>query len=220
MCRVLLVVLFSLLAACAEVEDVQNKSLSYALSWFQHAQQDPDNDHMCHAMGLLKHSQFSCQQYQAEASTITIESRELKSFLPRECFESVCGEFYELEFSGLDKNGNEAEEILVLKRDKQKFRVYWYRSQGMLQNLQRQADQQKEQRDPLQVAYDQLTQTHPSLYQFPPCLGARASSRTLLVSPQRMNEIDPEQIEAQASQCDGNFCFTLIGEKIAGLCLP
>ncbi len=205
------------LGACQPQPDPQAESLNYLAGWFQKAGAGERGDDLCHGLGLLKHAQFSCADMLAGAAKIDPARRTIGRFKARDCFESVCGTFYELEFSGFDLAGNEVDETAILKQDEGQLRVYWYRSSTMLQALAA-SEPEEEEKAPEQVAYDALTALFPSLYQYPPCYGVRPSSSNLRGDMFVMQNADVAQIEALAAACGEQFCFALVGQKIATLC--
>jgi hypothetical protein len=204
-------------ASCAPQEDPQANSLNYLASWFSQAASGARDDALCHGLGLLKHNNFSCSQMLDYAASVDPERRQVTRFAAKDCFEKVCGVFYELGFSGFDLSGNEVEETAVLKQDEGKLRVYWYRN-NMMYSGQQTEEEQKEEKDPEQIAYDALTALHPSLYAYPPCYGVRPSSNNLAGELFKSNEADVSQIEGWAKACPEVFCFALVGQKIAPLC--
>ena len=204
-------------ASCAPPEDPQADSLSYLASWFTEAANGTREDSLCHGLGLLKHSDFTCSQMLDYAASVDPESRQVTHFSAKDCFAKVCGAFYEIGFSGFDLSGNEVEETAVLKQDEGKLRVYWYRN-NMMYSGQQTGEEQKEEKAPEQIAYDALTAQHPSLYAYPPCYGIRTSSNNLAGELFKLEVADVSQIEGWAKACPEVFCFALVGQKIAPLC--
>ena len=70
----------------------------------------------------------------------------------------------------------------------------------------------------IQIAYDEITARYPALYSYPPCYGTRPSSTTLVGELMQKDNIDVAQVEALAVDCGNQFCFALVGNKIATLC--
>ncbi len=202
---------------CQPPPDPQAESLAYLANWFQQADQGSRDENLCHGLGLLKHAQFTCAQMLEAAAKIDPNERQIGRFRAHDCFHSVCGTFYELEFTGLDKLGNEVSETAVLKQDEGNLKLYWYRSIGMLRAMAA-SEPDEEEKAPEQIAYDALTAQFPSLYEYPPCYGARPSSTTLVGDLFHIKDANVTQIETWAAGCPETFCFALVGQKIAPLC--
>jgi len=222
-----------LLSACTPAADPHAQAAAYANQWFAQAssiaQQEPaetaahqgnTHDHLCHAMGLLKHPQFSCSELLQHAARINPQSRQLSSNQTRKCVGSVCGEFYELTYRSSNHQGVEGEEIMLLKKDKGAFRVYWYRSASLMAMLTAADDKQQpgNGKSADQVAYDQLTEQYPGLYQYPPCYQVRVSSSNLRGQLTAPMDVDPGIIEQQAAACGAAFCLAFVGTKVASVC--
>ena len=79
-------------------------------------------------------------------------------------------------------------------------------------------EEPEEEKEPIQVAYDEITARYPALYQYPPCDGVRASSSTVVAELMVRDAIDVAAVEQLAENCGETFCFSLVGEKIAPLC--
>ena len=169
---------------------------------------------------MLKDKQFECDDYLAAAQGIDPASRAIQEIRELECFEKVCGEFFEVRVTGTDNYGEHSEETVLLKRDDGVLKVYWYRSKLMLANIRRENERIEEaSRSPMQAAYGRLTEKYPALYQYPPCPDdLRASSSTLKGTPQREDELQSAAFEEWAQQCPDTFCLAMVGTKIAGLC--
>ena len=205
--------------ACADQPDNAQQALQGSLQWFEQAEAGQRDEKLCHGLGLLKHAQHSCSEYLAEAAKIDHATRTVDAIEPLDCFKDVCGVFFQLEFSGFDKAGNESRELLLIKRDNNISRVYWYRSKSMLDEvIAANAIIENNAKDPLQAAYDEITNRYPTLYSYPPCHKVRASSSNLVAKPMSRHQLDPQQIDALAAACGANFCFSLVGQKIAALC--
>lgn len=175
-------------------------------------------DTRCHGLGLLKHPEFSCTQMQTYAHRVESTSRSLTAITAHDCIGNICGDIVEVNFSALDDSGGPVEESIVLKRDEGVIRMYLYRSNLMLRDYETAHPRREEEKDPVQVAYDELTARYPSLYQFPPCYGVRASSSNLAGALQPRDTVDVGLMETLAATCGDNFCFGLVGDKIAPLC--
>ncbi|NKB98561.1 MAG: hypothetical protein GKR90_08735 [Pseudomonadales bacterium] len=152
------------------------------------------------------------------AARVDPASRTFTAQRSHDCFASVCGEFVEIEFESYDHAGNPIRENAVLKRDDGTIRLYWYRSDLMLAAFRAANPEPEDEKEPIQVAYDEITARYPELYRYPPCYGVRASTSTLAGELMAKNAIDVASIERIAATCGDDFCFSLVGEKIAPLC--
>ena len=209
------------LAGCDSGPSPEQQAVAHALTWFEAAHDGQRDDRWCHGLGLLKHPTFSCAEYLEQAAGITLASRSVSEITPMDCYQDVCGRFFQLEVDGMDSVGNETKELLLLKQDDGVMRVYWYRSNEMLRAQQIAQEQREEaDKDPIQAAYDALTNRYPSLYEYPPCLQLRASSTTLMADPVALEEIDPAVFDALAETCSAQMCITTVGRKYAALCPP
>ena len=212
---------FLFIAACDSGPTPEQQAVAHALKWFAAAHDGHRDDSWCHGLGLLKHPSYSCADYLNQAAGITLESRSVIDVTPMDCYADVCGAFYQLEVEGMDAVGNERRELLLMKHDDGTMRLYWYRSDSMLREQQIAQEQQAEDdKDPIQVAYDTLTNRYPGLYEHPPCLDLRPSSSNLLADPVALDEIDPAVFDTLAQQCSSQMCITTVGRKYAALCPP
>ena len=184
--------------------------------WFQQGVLEDEN--RCHGMGVLKHQEFSCLDMQSYASKIEPGTRSIASVREHECFGSVCGQFLEIEMDSADFAGNPVRENAVLKKDDGVIRLYWYRSDLMLAAYKAANPDPEDEKDPIQVAYDEITGRYPELYQYPPCLDERVSSSVLVGEIAEKDQLDVSEIERLAVECGESFCFALVGQKIATLC--
>ena len=209
-----------LVGACADkAAELQDASLAHAQYWFDQADAGADSDSNCHGLGLLKHPSVSCAEMLRAASRVDSGSRRISGITPRDCFDTVCGEFVELNFSGLDLAGNEINETLLLKRDNGQMQTYWYRSNALLAELQAaNPPAQEDEKSPQQIAYDEVVARYPSLYSYPPCYDTRPSSSNLSGELMVRDKINVDAVEARATQCGETFCLSLVGNKIATLC--
>lgn len=211
--------LILLLSACTDpVKQRETASLTFIQGWFQAASQGSRSEDLCHGLGLLKHKAFSCADMLEAASQINPESREIIALVPQECFSGVCGDFLEVRIRSQDLAGNEVDETALLKQDDGKLRMYWYRTDGLIAQLNAQQPSTEEEKAPEQIAYDEITARYPSLYSYPPCYGARASSTTLVGDLMAKDAMDVHQVDTWAAACGETFCFALVGNKIASLC--
>lgn len=205
------------LSACEPPPDPRAQSLDYLSQWFQVAEAGDREDTLCHGLGLLKNKRFTCAEMLDYAAQVDPAQREVASFRAIDCWQNVCGTFYEVAFTGFDLAGNEMDETVLLKQDEGQLRVYWYRNDAMFNQLAAEAPEEEE-KAPEQVAYDALTALHPSLYEYPPCYGKRPSSSNLVGEMFAIEQADVAAIEALAATCPEQFCFALVGQKIAPLC--
>ena len=214
------VVLIVLISACTDKQaQLQDASLAHAQQWFALAGTGAEGDENCHGLGLLKHPGVSCAQMLSFASRVDSASRQITGITTRDCFESVCGEFVELNFSGQDQAGNEVNEMLLLKRDDGRMQTYLYRSNLLLSELGGENPETPvEEKNPQQIAYDEVVARYPSLYSYPPCYGIRPSSSNLVGELMQRDNMDVAAVEQQAQQCGATFCLALVGNKIATLC--
>ena len=208
------------LTACGDPTAARNEKAMAALGdWFAAAANGQRDEDLCHGLGTLKHQDASCTDMLDHAARIEPTSRNLERISDLDCFASVCGDFVQVELAGADRDGNPATEQALLKQDEGRFRLYWYRTDSLLDEMRAaMPDPAEEDRDPIQIAYDQITERYPALYQYPPCYGVRASSTNLRHELMRKDNIDVPTIERIAAQCGETFCFGLVGEKIAALC--
>ena len=217
-------VLVTFLTACTDkAAQLQDASLAHAQQWFAlaDASEDPgtEKDKHCHGLGLLKHPAVSCAQMLSYAGQVDSTTRQITGITPRGCFESVCGEFVELNFSAQDLAGNDVNEMLLLKRDDGRIKTYLYRSNLLLAELgPKNPTDQAEEKSPQQTAYDEVVARFPSLYTYPPCYGIRPSSSNLVGELMVRNNIDVAAVDKAAAQCGETFCLALVGNKIATLC--
>ena len=110
--------------------------LARLATWFQLAEQGERNDTHCHAFGLLKHPDATCADMLEHASRIIAAERTIERTRHMDCLETVCGEFFEVELSGIDNAGRDVTEIAVLKRDNDQFRLYWYRTNSLISAIE------------------------------------------------------------------------------------
>jgi hypothetical protein len=209
-----------LLFSCAERQPpIDQQIATYLDAWFAAAESGARDDALCHGLGLLKHKQFTCAEYLEHAARVDGATRHIESITPTDCFAKVCGEFFQVAITAHDRAGNETDESAVIKRDNGKLKLYWYRSDSLVNVLQAanpMADAQDT--DPQQAAYDEIIARYPSLYAYPPCYQIRPSSSNLVGKLQARDQMDPAKVDTWAQACGESFCFALVGEKIASLC--
>ena len=206
--------------ACVDKQaQITEQSLAFLTDWFSQASAGERGDDLCHGLGTLKHPQVSCADMLDHAARIEPFSRTPAPVNVRDCFGDVCGEFFEVNFNSLDLTGNEVRESAVLKRDDGVLRLYWYRSDSVLEQLRAaNPTPTKQEKDPQQVAYDEVVARYPALYQYPPCYGVRVSSSNLVGALMPKDAMDEDAISEYAASCGENFCFALVGYKIAPVC--
>ena len=209
--------LIVLAASCSQGPDPKQRSLEFLAQWFNQAASGAREDSLCHGLGLLKHPQFSCVEMLEFAARGDQGSRVVTGFSTDDCMQDVCGQFYQVSFSGADTAGNELNENIILKEDEGTLRVYLYRSNLMFSNMPTE-ESEEEDKDPEQIAYDALTAQFPELYEYTPCYGVRPSSSNLRGELFAIEDADVKAINALAQDCGEKFCFALVGQKIATLC--
>jgi hypothetical protein len=166
------------------------------------------------------------------AARLDASTRRVDSVRLQECFgtgaKEVCGDFAELWFTTQDPSGAAIKEGMVLKRDDDRFRVYWYRSDTLFTELTRQAERAKaqstdqqaeEQRLRLQGAYTQMVERDPSIYQYPVCIDARVSRSVMQGDLMQQDQVSGAELDRRATACSAELCLTLVGQKVASLCL-
>jgi len=218
-----LYILLSCLMGCApSTPPLTQSGIDFLGDWFDQAGNGARGDSLCHGLGTLKHPEISCAEMLEHAAEVDPQTRTISAVRSLECFGDVCGDFAEFEFSSTARNGNPLSETAVIKRDEGRIRLYWYRSDTLMALLRTrfpQDDPASEAKTPLQAAYDVLTANHPGLYEYPPCLDIRVSSSNLAGELMALDAIDEPAIEQAAAACSGQFCFALVGQKIAPVCM-
>ncbi len=194
------------------------RAVAFLADWFAKASAGQRGDELCHGLGTLKHPQFTCAEMLAYAAEIDGASRTIKGTRSLKEFAGFPGSFLETEIDSTSRGGEPVSETAVLKQDDGILRLYWYRSDLMLKKLQAEADAQEEEKHPEQKAYDELVARYPVLYAYPPCYGVRPSSSNLAGELVAMEEVDVDVIEGIAAECGTEFCFSVVGQKIAPLC--
>ena len=225
-----------LLSGCGpSPQDVQNQALQAAAHWFDQAtasQSSGNQAPACHAFGLIKFPDASCEDMTEHAAKLIPETREVDSIDLLECFgqgaKEVCGEFAEIWFRSKNAQGTEIKEGMVLKQDDGVFRVYWYRSDTLFSELARRSEaedadslraQLARQQQRLQAVYTQLVERDPAIYQFPPCIDAQVRSSVMLGDLLASDEVSAQELEERAQNCSLQLCLALVGKKVAPLCL-
>ena len=161
-----------------------------------------------------------------DASTRRIDSVELLK-----CFgqgaKEVCGEFAEIWFNTQTMDGVGVKEGMVLKRDNDEFRLYWYRSDTLFTELTDRAERQRLAPNPqmaakqeqLDAVYTQMVERDPSVYAYPPCIDARVSRSAMIGELIAQREVTGLVLDRRAEQCAKDLCLTLVGKRIAALCI-
>ena len=188
---------------------------------------EPSDPESCHAYGLIKHPETSCLEMLDHAKKISPNLRRVSASRALECFDSICGDFLELEVEAEDLEGRQVKEIVVLKKDKNVFKVYWYRTNSLLTAIENRSKAQSEQeadtkylkkQDELNSAYAYLTNKIPEIYQFPSCLDVRITSSNLIGELVPLEKVTLSDFGSRAAKCNGDLCIGLIGKKIAAVC--
>lgn len=234
--RVLIFSVVWVISGCGPTpQDLQTQALEAAGSWFDQATNSQTEDSplpSCHAFGLLKFTDASCEDMVEHAAQLIPNTREIDSVALLECFgqgsKKVCGEFAEIRFQAQDSQGTQIREGMVLKRDDGVFRMYWYRSDTLFSELTRrsaaeEADSSRAQlalqQQRLQAVYTQLVERDPTIYRFPPCIDARVRSSVMLGELLIPTDVTGEELEERAKNCSLELCLALVGKKVAPLCL-
>ena len=216
-------------------QDLQNQALQTAAHWFEQAAASQSTDTpppTCHAFGLIKYTDASCQDMIDHAASLLPDTREIDSVKLLECYgqgaKEVCGEFAEIWFQAQDAQGTRIKEGMVLKRDDGTFRMYWYRSDTLFTELTRRSEIQDAdstqaqlalQQQRLKAVYTQLVERDPAIYRFPPCIDAQVRSSVMLGGLLAPSEVSGKELEERAKTCSLQLCLALVGRKVAPLCL-
>lgn len=215
-----MVALCVLAAACVDKQaQTSEQSLTFLTGWFDEASSGKRDDALCHGLGVMKHPEVSCADMLEHAGRVEPTSRVVQTVRALDCFSDICGEFIEVTFNSHDLAGNETRESAVLKRDDGVMRLYWYRSDSLLETLRGAGEEDAEEdKDPLQIAYDEVIARYPKLYAYPRCYDVRVSSSNLAGTLMPLDAMDEAAITDYAMNCGESFCFALVGNKIAPLC--
>ena len=221
------------LAGCAPDPSVARLTLQAAAAWFDQAQASLENDGAappsCHAFGLLKFNDASCSDMIEHAARLDASTRQIDSVELMKCFgqgsKEVCGEFAEIWFNSQTMDGVSVKEGMVLKRDNDEFRLYWYRSDTLFTELlielatQAQSAQMAAKQEQLDAVYTQMVERDPSVYAYPPCIDARASRSAMIGELIAQRNVTGLELDRRAEQCAKDLCLTLVGKRIAALCI-
>ena len=148
-----------------------------------------------------------------------------------ECFgqgiKEVCGEFAEIWFSTQNADGFSVREGMVLKRDNEAFRMYWYRSDTLFTQITERAEREEAETSSAQMAfrqekldavYTQIVERDPGVYTYPACIDARVSSSGMIGGLIKQENVTTAELDRRAAQCSKEFCLALVGKRIAAIC--
>ena len=226
-----------LLTSCAPDPSItQSQALQAATQWFNQAKAFQEGDDIappdCHAFGLLKFTDAGCHDMIEHAARLDAATRRIESVELLKCFgqgaKEVCGEFAEIWFNTQTTDGVGVKEGMVLKRDNEQFRLYWYRSDTLFTELNDRAErreagtksgQMAAKQEQLNAIYTEMVERDPGVYAYPPCIDARVTSSAMV------GELIPQQavtglvLDRRAEQCAQDLCLALVGKRIAALCI-
>ena len=226
-----------LLVGCApDPSVIQSQALQAATQWFDQAEASEQSDDSlppnCHAFGLLKFNDASCGDMIEHAARLDASTRRIESVELLKCFgqgaKEVCGEFAEIWFNTQTADGLDVKEGMVLKRDNEQFRLYWYRSDTLFTELNDRAKQQQAstksgqmaaKQEELEAVYTQMVERDPSVYAYPPCIDARVTSAAMIGELMSQQQVTGLVLDQRAEQCAQDLCLALVGKKIAALCI-
>jgi len=228
----LLATLLATLTACSDSKaELEETGTAYAAQWLLQTDADSATEQSCHAFGLLKFPEVGCAEMLAYASEVDPASRIINRVRALACFgegtRAVCGEFVELQLEGVSNDGIPIEETLVVKRDNNIFKMYWYRSTLIAAALQaaqirREASTPAAQQQAAQAAlegrYNQWVTKDPALYSYPVCIDVRVTSRNKIGDLINVSELSAAEIDRRAAQCGGDVCLTQVGTRVAAIC--
>ena len=213
-------------SACQNKEELNQQAALEVFNEWATENQSKGAD-SCHTYGLIKHPETTCEEMLRHAQKVIHDTRALSSKRSLECFDSVCGEFIELEMESQESNNRSIKEIAVLKKDNDTFKLYWYRTNSLLtvinertktqakgtNNLELEAKQEQ-----LDRTYAYLTNKIPELYQFPACLRTRITSSNLIGNLMPMDKVTLTDFVSRSKKCDKDLCIGMIGKKVAAVC--
>ena len=224
------------LGACGpDPEVIQSQALETAGQWFDqaHASQAAEAAPFptCHAFGLIKFTDASCNDMIEHAAALDPATRRIDSVRLLECFgqgsKEVCGEFAEIWFNTQNADGISVREGMVLKRDNEAFRMYWYRSDTLFTAITARAEREEagttsaqmaEKQERLDAVYTQIVERDPGVYTYPPCIDAQVTSAAMLGGLLSQEAVTATALDQRAGQCDKALCLALVGKSIAALC--
>ena len=225
-----------ILGACTpDPEVTQSQALETAGRWLDqaHASQAAKAAARpnCHAFGLIKFTDASCDDMIEHAAALNPATRRIDSVRLLECFgqgiKEVCGEFAEIWFSTQNADGFSVREGMVLKRDNEAFRMYWYRSDTLFTQITERAEREEAETSSAQMAYrqekldavyTQIVERDPGVYTYPACIDARVSSSGMIGGLIKQENVTAAELDRRAAQCSKEFCLALVGKRIAAMC--
>ena len=71
----------------------------------------------------------------------------------------------------------------------------------------------------LDAVYTQMVERDPSVYAYPPCIDARASRSAMIGELIAQRNVTGLELDRRAEQCAKGLCLTLVGKRIAALCI-
>ena len=225
-----------ILGACApDPEVIQSQALETAGRWLDqaHASQATEAAPLptCHAFGLIKFTDASCDDMIEHAAALNPATRRIDSVRLLECFgqgiKEVCGEFAEIWFNTQNADGVRVREGMVLKRDNDAFRMYWYRSDTLFTQITDRAEREEagtssaqmaDRQKKLDAVYTQIVERDPGVYTYPACIDARVSSSGMIGGLIKQENVTAAELDRRAAQCGKALCLALVGKRIAALC--
>lgn len=225
-----------ILGACTpDPEVTRSQALETAWQWLDqaHASQDTKATPLptCHAFGLIKFTDASCDDMIEHAAALNPTTRRVDSVRLLECFgqgnKEVCGEFAEIWFNTQNASGVNVREGMVLKRDNDAFRMYWYRSDTLFTQIIDRAEREEagtssaqmaEKQEKLDAVYTQIVERDPGVYTYPACIDARVSSSGMIGGLIKQENVTAAELKRRAAQCSKEFCLALVGKRIAAMC--
>ena len=234
--RLFTVGLSFILGACTpDPEVTQSQALETAGRWLDqaHASQAAKAAARpnCHAFGLIKFTDASCDDMIEHAAALNPATRRIDSVRLLKCFgqgiKEVCGEFAEIWFNTQNADGVSVREGMVLKRDKDAFRMYWYRSDTLFTQITNRAEREEaetssakmaERQEKLDAVYTQIVEREPGVYSYPACIDVRVSSSSMIGGLIKQENVTAAELNRRATQCSKALCLALVGKRIAALC--
>ena len=234
--RLFTVGLSFILGACTpDAEVTQSQALETAGRWLDqaHASQAAKAAARpnCHAFGLIKFTDASCDDMIEHAAALNPATRRIDSVRLLKCFgqgiKEVCGEFAEIWFTTQNADGVSVREGMVLKRDNDAFRMYWYRSDTLFTQITDRAEREEagtstaqmaHRQEKLDAVYTQIVERDPGVYTYPACIDARVSSSGMIGGLIKQENVTTAELDRRAAQCSKEFCLALVGKRIAAIC--
>ena len=225
-----------ILGACGPgPELIRTQALEAAGRWFDQAHASKAAEAVplpsCHAFGLIKFTDASCEDMIEHAAALDPSTRRIDNVRLLECFgqgnKEVCGEFAEIWFNTQNADGVSVREGMVLKRDKDAFRMYWYRSDTLFTQITNRAEREEaetssakmaERQEKLDAVYTQIVEREPGVYSYPACIDVRVSSSSMIGGLIKQENVTAAELNRRATQCSKALCLALVGKRIAALC--